>query len=417
MKEVLDWLNSRIGLNHRTGLGRMKKAAQLLGKPYEAYPIIHVTGTNGKGSTIAFLRQLFMDQGIKVASFTSPHMVTICDRISIDGQPISEEDFSRLGRVIMQMEAELTQSHELLSYFEILTLLAFLYFKEQEVAVCLLEVGIGGLLDSTNIVEGRYSLISSIGLDHQETLGDSLAVIAKQKAGIIKPGRPVLVGPLVEEALVVVQKEADRLASPLFVYGRDFHMLEGGHFRSQETSLDQLHLGLPGDFQAENAALALATFYQFMQAENLPVNPDRVKEALAETRWAGRLEWVRDGIVLDGAHNLPAMERLVAYIRSLKRKDLSLLFGALGRKDYREMLTYLEAELPQVKLYVTSFSYDGAIQREDVAEFTSVEFVDNYKEFVDNFDLTVEKSSCLFVTGSLYFIAEVRAYLLENEGK
>ena len=153
MNEIEKWLNGRIGLNFRSGLERMQRAVDLLGNPEGAYPVIHVTGTNGKGSTIAFMRNLFADQGKKVASFTSPHMVSVHDRICINGLPISDTDFVRLGRQIQEMESELVKTHDQLSYFEILTLLAFLYFREEKVDLALIEVGIGGLLDTTNVLE------------------------------------------------------------------------------------------------------------------------------------------------------------------------------------------------------------------------------------------------------------------------
>ena len=167
MNEIEEWLNSRIGLNFRSGLGRMQQAVALLGNPERSYPTIHVTGTNGKGSTIAFMRQLFAGHGRKTGSFTSPHMISIHDRICINGQPIASADFIRLGQQVQKMEQELLKSHDQLSYFEILTLIAFLYFKEQAVDLALIEVGIGGLLDTTNVITGEIAVISSVGLDHQ----------------------------------------------------------------------------------------------------------------------------------------------------------------------------------------------------------------------------------------------------------
>ena len=169
MNQIEEWMNSRIGLNFRSGLDRMKRAVALLGHPQEAYPIIHVTGTNGKGSTIAFMCQLFQKHGQKVGTFTSPHMISIHDRICIGGEPISDRDFIRLGQVIQAMEVQLLETQDQLSYFEIISLMAFLYFKEQEVDLALIEVGIGGLLDTTNVVTGELAVITSVGLDHQET--------------------------------------------------------------------------------------------------------------------------------------------------------------------------------------------------------------------------------------------------------
>ena len=206
MFEVEEWLHSRIGLNFRSGLGRMQRAVDLLGNPEKTYPIIHVTGTNGKGSTIAFMRELFVAHGKKVGTFTSPHIISIHDRICINGQPIAGEDFVRIANQVKEMEKTLLETHDQLSFFELLTLIALLYFKEQGVDLVLLEVGIGGLLDTTNVVTGEIAVITSIGLDHQETLGDSLEEIAEQKAGIFKAGKKAVIAKLAPEAELVCQE-------------------------------------------------------------------------------------------------------------------------------------------------------------------------------------------------------------------
>ena len=164
MNEIETWLESRIGLNFRSGLERMRQAISLLDHPEENYPIIHVTGTNGKGSSIAFMCQLFAEHKKKVGTFTSPHMVSVHDRICINQKPISDEDFTRLGRQVQEMERQLRQTHDPLSYFEILTLIALLYFEEEQVDVALIEVGIGGLLDATNVVIGDVAVVTSVGL-------------------------------------------------------------------------------------------------------------------------------------------------------------------------------------------------------------------------------------------------------------
>ena len=348
MNEIEEWLNSRIGINFRSGLGRMQQAVTLLGNPERSYPTIHVTGTNGKGSTIAFMRRLFAEHGRKTGSFTSPHMISIHDRICINGQPIAPADFIRLGQEVQKMEQELLKSHDQLSYFEILTLIAFLYFKEQEVDIALIEVGIGGLLDTTNVITGDIAVISSVGLDHQETLGKSLTAIAEQKAGIFKPGRPAVIGPLPEEARLVCAQRAQELGIELYQYGRDFS-LANQTFSNSTRTLSNLELGLKGAYQEENAALALQAFLLFMQQQGWEIDSARIRTGLQETRWAGRLEEVSPGIYLDGAHNLPALERLVEFIQSQKDKECLLLFGALKRKDYSTMLAYLREALPDVE--------------------------------------------------------------------
>ena len=413
MFEVEEWLHSRIGLNFRSGLGRMQEAVDLLGNPEKSYPIIHVTGTNGKGSTIAFMKELFMGHGKKVATFTSPHIVSINDRICINGQPIADADFIRLADQVKEMEKTLLQTHDQLSFFELLTLVAFLYFREQEVDLVLLEVGIGGLLDTTNVVTGEIAVITSIGLDHQETLGDSLEAIAEQKAGIFKADKKSVIAQLPPEARIVCQKKADSLAVDLYQAGQDFSMLNGD-FSSSLLNFPHLKIGLEGAYQQENAALALQAFLLFMGEEKEVVDEQAVREALEQTHWAGRLERIRPQIYLDGAHNLPALTRLVEFIKEKEQGGYrpQILFGALKRKDYQGMLAYLTQKLSQVELKVTGFDYQGSLDETDV---TGYDIVPSYREFISNFEARADAQDLLFVTGSLYFISEVRGYLLGHE--
>ena len=407
MNEIEEWLNSRIGLNFRSGLGRMLRAVALLGNPEQSFPTIHVTGTNGKGSTIAFMRRLFAGHGRKTGSFTSPHMISIHDRICINGQPIASADFIRLGQKVQKMEQELLKSHDQLSYFEILTLIAFLYFKEQEVDLALIEVGIGGLLDTTNVITGDIAVISSVGLDHQETLGRNLTTIAEQKAGIFKPGRPAVIGPLPEEARLVCAQRAQELGIELYQYGRDFSLVHQT-FSNSTMTLSNLELGLKGAYQEENAALALQAFLLFMQQQGWEIDSAKIRTALQETRWAGRLEEVSPGIYLDGAHNLPALEKLVEFIQSQNGKECLLLFGALKRKDYSTMLAYLREALPDVQLTVTSFSDGDSLGQAEAEGFL---YIEDYQQLIQNFQERQNDNQLLFITGSLYFIAEIRAYL------
>ena len=410
MFEVEEWLHSRIGLNFRSGLGRMQRAVDLLGNPEKTYPIIHVTGTNGKGSTIAFMRELFVTHGKKVGTFTSPHIISIHDRICINGQPIADEDFVRIANQVKEMEKILLETHDQLSFFELLTLIALLYFKEQGVDLVLLEVGIGGLLDTTNVVTGEIAVITSIGLDHQETLGDSLEEIAEQKAGIFKAGKQAVIAKLTPEAELVCQKRAKELAVELYQAGRDF-TLKAGNFSSKLASFSQLEIGLEGAYQPENASLALQTFLLFMTSREEKVEEELVRQALKETHWAGRLERIRPQIYLDGAHNLPALTRLVEFIQGEIQQgyQVHVLFGALKRKDYQGMLAYLTEQLPQVELKVTGFDYQGSLEESDVSGY---KLVDSYRDFISEFEENANNQDLLFVTGSLYFISEVRAGLV-----
>lgn len=414
MFEVEGWLHSRIGLNFRSGLGRMQRAVDLLGNPEKTYPIIHVTGTNGKGSTIAFMRELFAAHGKKVGTFTSPHIISIHDRICINGQPLTDTDFIRLAQQVKEMENTLLETHDQLSFFELLTLIALLYFKEQGVGLVLLEVGIGGLLDTTNVVTGEIAVITSIGLDHQETLGDSLEEIAEQKAGIFKVGKKAVIAKLAPEAKLACQIRARDLAVELYQAGRDF-TLKAGNFSSSLASFSQLEIGLEGAYQQENAALALETFLLFMASRGERVEEEFVRQALKETHWAGRLERIRPHIYLDGAHNLPALSRLVEFIQEKIQQgfQVQILFGALKRKDYQGMLGYLTDALPEAEVKVTGFDYQGSLEESDVSGY---KLVDSYRDFISEFEENANDQDLLFVTGSLYFISEVRASLVGSDG-
>ena len=413
MFEVEEWLHSRIGLNFRSGLGRMQQAVDLLGNPERTYPIIHITGTNGKGSTIAFMRELFVTHGKKVGTFTSPHIISIHDRICINGQPIAEEDFVRIANQVKEMEKTLLQTHDQLSFFELLTLIALFYFKEQGVDLVLLEVGIGGLLDTTNVATGEIAVITSIGLDHQETLGDSLEEIAEQKAGIFKASKKAVIAKLAPEAKLVCQKRARELDVDIYQTGQDF-TLKTGNFSSSLASFSQLEIGLEGAYQQENAALALQTFLLFMASREERVEEELIRQALKETHWAGRLERIRPQIYLDGAHNLPALTRLVEFIQGKIQQgyQVRILFGALKRKDYQGMLGYLSKQLPEVELKVTGFDYQGSLDEKDVVGY---DLIPSYGDFIREFEDKANDQDLLFVTGSLYFISEVRASLVGSD--
>ena len=410
MNQIEEWMNSRIGLNFRSGLGRMQQAVKLLGDLHNAVPMIHVTGTNGKGSTIAFMRQLFQQHGLKVGTFTSPHIVSMHDRICINGQPISDQDLIRLGQSIQAMESQLLETHDQLSYFEIITLLAFLYFHEQKVDLALIEVGIGGLLYTTNVITGEVAVITSVGLDHQETLGGSLEAIARQKAGIFKAGKPAVIGPLAEEAERVCIEKAQAIGCSLARYGEDFQLVKGV-FQDAQHRFDSLKIGLNGAYQEENAAVALEAFLLFMEQRGLAVDENGVREALQATSWPGRLENFDQGVYLDGAHNPHAIHRLVEYARTFSDKRVKILFGALKRKDYQGMLEIFASDLPEADLAVTTFAYGEVVQEADGLGYP---YVADFRDYLQDFYSRQDGQEVLFVTGSLYFISEVRAYLLEQ---
>ncbi|HFI0480761.1 TPA: folylpolyglutamate synthase/dihydrofolate synthase family protein [Streptococcus suis] len=398
-----NWLNAKQGQVFHYKMEKIEYALELLGNPQFAVQVIHVAGTNGKGSTIAFLRQLFQAHGLRVGSFVSPHMVSVHDRICIDSQPISDHDFQRYLQKVYDLEQEVATRYEPFRYFEVMVLIMFLYFKDQQPDLALVEVGIGGLLDTTNVAAPALSVITSIGMDHQDLLGSTLREIAEQKAGIIKENVPVVLGPLSPETTAICRQIALEKQAPVHQFGQEF-IYKAGQFSNADLELSELVLGLAGHHQEENAAVALQTFLLYMARIQQAIFPQLIKNALAQTSWPGRLELVAQEpkIYLDGAHNVPAIERLIDFIQ-IQEEPVTILFSALRRKDFQEMLELFEEKLPHTPLVLTSFAYDGALSEENRQ---GRDYVENYQHFIE--DWQSSKQGILIVTGSLYFISEVR---------
>ncbi|HFU4558778.1 TPA: folylpolyglutamate synthase/dihydrofolate synthase family protein [Streptococcus suis] len=398
-----NWLNTKQGQVFHYKMEKIEYALELLGNPQFAVPIIHVAGTNGKGSTIAFLRQQFQAHGMRVGSFVSPHMVSVHDRICIDSQPISDHDFQHYLQKVYDLEQEVAARYEPFRYFEVMVLIMFLYFKDQQPDLALVEVGIGGLLDTTNVVAPALSVITSIGMDHQDLLGSTLREIAEQKAGIIKENVPVVLGPLCPETAAICRRIAQDKQASVHQFGQEF-TYKAGQFSNADLELSELVLGLAGQHQEENAAVALQTFLLYMTDIQKDIQPQLIKQALAQTNWAGRLELVvqEPKIYLDGAHNVPAIERLIDFIQE-QDEPVTTLFSALRRKDFQEMLGLLEEKLPHTPLVLTSFAYDGALSEENRQ---GRDYVENYQQFIEDWQSAGQ--GILIVTGSLYFISEVR---------
>ncbi|MFM0602466.1 bifunctional folylpolyglutamate synthase/dihydrofolate synthase [Streptococcus suis] len=398
-----NWLNTKQGQVFHYKMEKIEYALELLGNPQFTVLVIHVAGTNGKGSTIAFMRQLFQAHGMRVGSFVSPHMVSVHDRICIDSQPISDHDFQHYLQKVYDLEQEVATRYEPFRYFEIMVLIMFLYFEAQQPDVALVEAGIGGLLDTTNVVAPALSVITSIGMDHQDLLGSTLREIAEQKAGIIKENVPVVLGPLSPETTAICRHIAQDNQAPVYQFGQEF-TYKAGQFSNADIDLSELVLGLAGHHQEENAAVALQTFLLYMASSQQAISPQLIQQALAQTSWPGRLELVAQElkIYLDGAHNVPAIERLIEFIQE-QEEPVTILFSALRRKDFQEMLELLEEKLPHTALVLTSFAYDGALSEENRQ---GRDYVENYQQFIK--DWQSSEQGILIVTGSLYFISEVR---------
>ena len=419
MQTVREWILDRMKYKRKYGLDRMRVLMSLLGNPQEDYPIIHVTGTNGKGSTIAMLSSLFVHHGQKVGAFVSPHLIDYTDRFLINGNVMSEEDFEIVGNLVQQVEATLIDEYEPLSFFEIMTAMALVYFSRKKVEVALLEVGIGGLLDTTNIVHSTMSVITSIGMDHEEMLGNTLEEIAIQKTGIFKQNQEVVLGNLPTEALKVAEVVGETYNCDIHQFEREFNIEpfeDGFIFTNADTRIHISYLNLKGKYQLENAAIALECFLRFEKKFQLPIELSAIQESFQTVTWPGRMEVVHQSptVILDGAHNIHALKRFVETVKQHGELEAqhTILFSALKRKHYIEMVDYLRKELPEARLVVTTFKYTGAIEKTDYPS-SEIEFVENAQQFIENYINKRSDQETLWITGSLYFISFVRKIFIK----
>lgn len=426
--DALAFIHGRTKFKKIPTLKRMRRFLAELGNPQEGLHYIHVTGTNGKGSTVAMLRSMLLDCGLTVGSFTSPFITRFNERIEYNAVQISDDDLVRLTQrlepVVAKLDQELSTGGP--TEFEIDTALMFCYMAEKQPDVVLLEVGIGGLYDSTNVIIPDVSVITTVGWDHMKYLGNTLAAIATQKAGIIKPAVPVVIGQLPASAREVVSQTAEKLAAPLYELGRDFtaHKLNGHGLRAQ-LQYDGLgihhghfQLGLAGDYQVENAAIALTTAQIFLTARGLPLDQAALRQGLAASRWPGRMEVVNTEplVLLDGAHNLPGMQALVKSIRDdFADRDVYILVAILADKQYDLMLGEL-ASLGNVHLTVTNFagpgptrpSADLATVAQQVTSRYPIQVAANWQTGFQQIASQLSAEDVMIVTGSLYFISDVR---------
>ncbi|UJF15103.1 bifunctional folylpolyglutamate synthase/dihydrofolate synthase [Jeotgalibaca sp. MA1X17-3] len=323
-EDALEWIHTRKGTTPKPGIRRMEWMMEKLGHPERKFRSIHIAGTNGKGSTVAYLTSLFQATGNTVGSFTSPHIMSFNERISINGHPITDEEVLSLVQKISPLYEEISKTEwGGLTEFEVVTCMMFLYFSLAQPDVVLLEVGLGGLFDSTNVVQPNLSIITTIGLDHIKILGNTMEDIAFQKAGIIKPTIPVVIGNVEEEAKEVLLQVANENKSEVKLFGRDFHVNnscsgknyhEYFDYSEQDRTISHLEIGLIGQHQIENAATSLQAFLTFASLINSSYTDEQIREGLLNAFWPVRLEIISQDpfIILDGAHNEPAMEVLLA---------------------------------------------------------------------------------------------------------
>ena len=420
---IQEWLKKSESIPRKHGLYRMEAILEALGNPERELKSIHIAGTNGKGSTAAMVTAFAKAHGLQVGTFTSPHMDSIRERIQLDGVPLEEEPFWQAASVVREVESCLFEEWGAFNYFEILTAMMFVVFQQEAVDLAIIEVGIGGLLDNTNVGHPLVSVITTIGLDHQDLLGSTLEEITAQKAGIIKAGQKVVVGPVTRECMDVIRGVASEKGATVQAFGEDFSLVEDS-YQDIELTIPLEQLALKGAFQKENATVAIRAFRSWIEATGRSVQPEFIEAALRVVSWPGRMEVLQETplVIIDGAHNLPAIERLVQNMRTHVGKKQTLLFSALTRKDSQQMLARLQEALPDVNIILTSFhpSRGLSISKSDVEAYLDsrkISYEESFEDIIDRFASSTEDKSELWVTGSLYFIAEVRHWWKNRKPK
>ncbi len=421
-EKILNELYQRRTKGIKLGLDRIFKVLDKLGNPHQSFRSIHIAGTNGKGSVSKTIYTLLRAHGFSVGLFTSPHLTRFTERIVVNDMEISEEDVVRLVGKVQPFADELT-------FFEYVTVVAFLYFQEKSVDWVVLETGMGGRLDATNVVKPEISVITNIGLDHQQFLGQDLASIAKEKAGIIKKSVPVVIANQPLEAEKIIVETANKIKAPLYIYGKDFDSnlksmsLEGLLFdfypltTNHHAPIINLFFSLTGLHQLENVSLALKAFIELYPK----YNESAIRESLQKVKMPGRLEIISQEplVILDIAHNPDAAYRLTQSLKFITAKKPVLVFGVMKDKDVNGILKHFDGYAE--KIIFTSLDYERALRYEELLKrlngfSINIQFSPNpIQGFNEGLSICYQNPELfLLCTGSAYLIGEIKEFLGET---
>lgn len=385
-----------------------------LGNPEKKTKFIHFAGSNGKGSTLNATREILMAHGLTVGAFISPHLERANERITVNKVQISDADFLRIvNAIVLTIEQELDGLFP--SFFEMVTLISLCYFSEQKLDVALLETGIGGRLDSTNVITPEISVITTISLEHTEMLGNTHAQIAAEKAGIIKHGKPVVSGVKNEEARAVIARVAEGKAASLQALGEQFTIekIDATTFNYHGNfQMNGVELAMVGEHQLANAALAITAAQLFLHE----LDEQKTKQALKRAKWEGRFEKIGDTIILDGAHNSEGTTALIETLQlAYPKKKYKFIYAALQDKDHALSIQLMD-EVASAMYFTQIDLPRAATAQQLLAQSNHVQ-----KRADENWHMLLEtqleeltSDEVLIITGSLYFIAEVRSEFVKK---
>jgi dihydrofolate synthase/folylpolyglutamate synthase len=400
-----NWLYNLKSAGSKYGIERMLAFSQRLGHPENAFPIIHVAGTNGKGSVCVMLERIYRETGLKTGLFTSPHLIHQGERIQVNREILSESQILKYTNEFLPIALEMSASHpdHHPSFFEWMTAMAFIHFKTQNVDLAIIETGLGGRLDSTNVVNPEISVITSVGLDHTEILGDRIEEIAKEKAGIIKPNKPVILGKMPQEAQQVIMAVAEQRNAAVYCIEQYF----------TEKTLPQTNL--QGTVQRWNAATSMLV--TDILHKKFPVPKGTTPTALMDISWRGRWSMEKAGtrtLIFDAAHNADAVDALVENLSGLTNKPI-IVAGFTGSvRKAAAMLPTLQAH--SKKLILVQPSHPRGIKIEAISEGIPSSTIERLFPGKGMCDIEPVDATVV-VTGSIYLIAEIYERFLHDKPK
>jgi dihydrofolate synthase/folylpolyglutamate synthase len=405
------------------GLENILRLLQILDDPHQDLRVIHVGGTNGKGSVSAMMASVLQAEGYRVGLYTSPHLVSFTERIRINGVEIAWEEVVRLTD-LMRSKIEAAGIPHRFTFFDFTTALAMYYFIHQAVDLCILEVGLGGRLDSTNVVRPLLTVITNVDKDHFQILGDQVEDIAREKAGIVKHGIPVVSGATRPSVIQVLEDVCRDKEAPLRLAGRDFRGAKGPtgtlEFHGRRWHLADITVGIAGRFQIENAVIALGAL-EVLEEQGLGVSRTSIAQGLSAVRWPGRFELIQQSpqVVLDGAHNAAAARSLrQALQEEFDCRQLYMVMGIMADKEVSAVVAELA---PLATGFIATRPHNArAMPPQRVAEIArrycgEVKVIEDVVEGVDYLRAVVHEDDLIVVTGSLFTVGEAREHLLRKE--
>ena len=412
LNSALDWLYTRKRFDRRTDLSLIKEALKLLGNPEKSFKSIHIAGTNGKGSTSAYIYNILLKSNIKAGLFTSPHITCFNERISYMGKFISDSDLLRLINKIYDFNEEFMKSHDTLTFFELTTIISMLYYEEVKAEIVVYECGLGGRLDATNVLTPLVSIITVVEKDHMDTLGNTYPKIAREKLGIVKPNVPLITSEKKEELMPIFTKKCEDYNAPLHLV-RNIRGIKltpkGTNFSYKGFKLKTPLIGLSQPKNASQAiecALVLRDFYK------IDISYDSIKSGIEDVFWPARFEVISDNIIIDGSHNEGALNECFKTLKKFTYKKIVEVFGCMKDKDYKTMVKIIDNNVERV--IFTKIDYPRALdpnilkelsKKSDKTVFYNTEKVIKYAV------KSLKKDEILLINGSLYLASEAREVL------